>query len=371
MAGRPLVLPWDFSTFSGNEPITRMSDEFNAIKAVINDSGAGWSNYSIDTGSANSYVVTLTPPPLAYSSGMMVSFIAANTNSGASSINVNTLGNVSIKNGSGGDLQPGDIVAGSITQLVYASPNFYIVAPASSSLPLPASQFTVSPGPGLSVNISTVGTLLVVGSSLVAGSSTPVNLPLTAPGANTYYATIYYDTNANAFGAAYSVPSGSPVLTQAIMPDFISLIPVAVIPIAAGATSVSSASILDLRQNQYGVLYTNTTYTGNATINCFGAREVVIFASTVSNSPETFTFNNLQVGAKIYFRYANTSGGSNLLKFAGKTPSGTTYTSGFTVFDSGALDMVATGVSVPTGKTLMFQGVSRTTTFMDFIGVSN
>ena len=66
MAGRPNALPWDFSTFTGNEPVTTLSDNFSSLNNIINDSGAGFTSYAIDTGTTNNLIVTLASAPVAY-----------------------------------------------------------------------------------------------------------------------------------------------------------------------------------------------------------------------------------------------------------------------------------------------------------------
>lgn len=75
-------------------------------------------NYAADSGSANAYVVTLSPVPSSLSTGFPVRFKAGNTNTGASTLNVNALGAVAIHRQDGSALQAGDITAG---QMVYTS----------------------------------------------------------------------------------------------------------------------------------------------------------------------------------------------------------------------------------------------------------
>lgn len=82
--------------------------------------------YAADTGAANAYVVTLSPAPTAYVTGMEVVFKATNANTTASTINVNALGAKSIvKNGSEA-LISGDISAGQTITLRYDGTNFVI-----------------------------------------------------------------------------------------------------------------------------------------------------------------------------------------------------------------------------------------------------
>jgi hypothetical protein len=121
---RPVTLPFDLAVASGNTPVTELSSDFNILRDTLNDSAAGFSNYATDTGSVNSYVLTLTPPPVAYEAGMLVTFNPANTNTGASVININALGAVSIVTNSGAAISGSSIVAGSATTLIYDGTSF-------------------------------------------------------------------------------------------------------------------------------------------------------------------------------------------------------------------------------------------------------
>jgi hypothetical protein len=78
----------------------------------------------IDSGTANNYVVALTPSPMSYYEGLKFLFKSANANTGASLIDVNGIGNKSIKKNVTEDLSADDIKAGSIVLLVYDGTNF-------------------------------------------------------------------------------------------------------------------------------------------------------------------------------------------------------------------------------------------------------
>ena len=73
----------------------------------------------VDTGVANAYVATLPVAPVALVAGMQVSFRAANTNSGASTLNLNNLGAKNIVRQTGNSLSSGDIVAGQVVTVTY------------------------------------------------------------------------------------------------------------------------------------------------------------------------------------------------------------------------------------------------------------
>lgn len=98
---------------------------FNAVAAgfdklpdpdVLNQSR---SNFAVDTGTANTYVVAMPNTWTGYVNGATALIKISTTNTGASSLNVDGLGARSIKLFSGDDPVAGDLVAGSIAFMVY------------------------------------------------------------------------------------------------------------------------------------------------------------------------------------------------------------------------------------------------------------
>lgn len=84
--------------------------------------------YAADTGTANNYIVNLSPALPSYVTGMPIRFKAANTNTGTSTLNVNNLGAKTIKRHDR-DLAPGDIKAGQIVEVIYDGTYFQLVSP--------------------------------------------------------------------------------------------------------------------------------------------------------------------------------------------------------------------------------------------------
>jgi hypothetical protein len=93
----------------------------------FNDSSIGYTNWGVDTGIANAYTVTIAGPLTAYATGMVIAFSPANTNTGASTININGVGTVSILDVIGNTPVPGEILAGRTTYLVYNGTVFLLV----------------------------------------------------------------------------------------------------------------------------------------------------------------------------------------------------------------------------------------------------
>lgn len=75
-----------------------------------------------DAGLANAYVVTTTGAPIAtYANGQQVQFQPVNANTGASTVNVNSIGAVPLMRFNGTSLQSGDLVAGAWYTAIYNS----------------------------------------------------------------------------------------------------------------------------------------------------------------------------------------------------------------------------------------------------------
>lgn len=83
--------------------------------------------FSTDSGSSNAYVVSLEIVPEEYKTGMILRFNPANNNTGASTVNVNSLGVKSIKKNVSDDLDEGDILSGKICSLIYDGTNFQLL----------------------------------------------------------------------------------------------------------------------------------------------------------------------------------------------------------------------------------------------------
>lgn len=94
---------------------------FTAITGAINDLPT-YSNYFADSGAANAYVVSSVAGltyTLATGIGTPIRWLAAHTNSGASTLNVFGTGAISIVGPSGAALTGGEIIAGRIVETVY------------------------------------------------------------------------------------------------------------------------------------------------------------------------------------------------------------------------------------------------------------
>jgi len=93
----------------------------------------GTINYAVDTGAVNAYVVALPYVPSGYVDGLAVVFRPLNTNTGVSTINVNSLGVKSIRRSDGSAVSAGDIVVGVPLTARYSTATGFFHIPSNSS----------------------------------------------------------------------------------------------------------------------------------------------------------------------------------------------------------------------------------------------
>lgn len=95
----------------------------------VSAGGAGGIQYAADTGSANAYAIAPSTAAVAYTEGDSYSFLSANANTGASTLNVSSLGTKPVKIPGQGALTAGDILANQIVTVVYDGTNFQMISP--------------------------------------------------------------------------------------------------------------------------------------------------------------------------------------------------------------------------------------------------
>ena len=96
-------------------------------------------SYAADSGSVNAYAVNLSPAQTGLAAGMQVVFVAANSNTGPSTLNINGLGARTVYKLNGStDLAAGDIVGGQVVTVVYDGTNFQLQSPAAAAASVPA-----------------------------------------------------------------------------------------------------------------------------------------------------------------------------------------------------------------------------------------
>jgi hypothetical protein len=126
------------------------------------------SYYGLDTSvAANTVTVNITPPLLSYTTGTPRFYVKiANTNTGATNINANGLGNKSVVLGNGGALIGSELQAGMIAEFVYDGTNVQLLTPASQ-VSRSSGGYVKIPGGitvqgGISASLGSLGTTPVV-----------------------------------------------------------------------------------------------------------------------------------------------------------------------------------------------------------------
>lgn len=163
MANKPIPAS-DINVFQDETSailLSSLDDNFTEITSRINDANT-YSNYAVDSGAANAYIITYTNIVATYTAGLSLQFQASNTNTGASTINVNGQGLKNIVLPNGAALPAGSITAGSIIDIQYDGTNFQLKASnvlvgATTGLVVKKSDGTTS-----SRNIAVSGTGLTV-----------------------------------------------------------------------------------------------------------------------------------------------------------------------------------------------------------------
>jgi len=115
-----------FGTQAGPIPLTQLDSNISALATAVNTL-QNFDNFYVDSGTTNTIVVTVNSPQIVtYGAGLLLQVKVANTNTGAVTINVNSLGAVSVLTPSGVSLSAGALVAGGIYQFQYDGTNFQI-----------------------------------------------------------------------------------------------------------------------------------------------------------------------------------------------------------------------------------------------------
>lgn len=161
---KPVNIPNTFATSTSAIPLSYLDQDFNALANATNDL-ATYSNYVLDTGAVNAYIANY-PTSIVTSSltgGLRLQFKAANTNTGASTLNVQvnsvSIGSGSLRLSDGSALVANTIVANAIVDVQYDGTNFQIMNDPSG-------------GAEIITNLTLSGNLAVTGTSTFTGNVT-------------------------------------------------------------------------------------------------------------------------------------------------------------------------------------------------------
>lgn len=103
-------------------------NQFDAVNAnvAINNS---FTYTSSATGTANAITLSFTPAPSSYVAGMQYTFIASATNTGAVTVNINSLGAKNVTKPFAVALSAGDIITGQMVTIRYDGTQFIVLSP--------------------------------------------------------------------------------------------------------------------------------------------------------------------------------------------------------------------------------------------------
>lgn len=137
--------------------------------------------YAVDTGTANTHLVSLPVSPGSYVDGLSFTFKAKTSNTAACTVNVNSLGVVAISREDGTDLVVGDIVAGQMCTVRYniTTSKFQLggTNAASSAVAAAASAATATTQAGIATTQAGISTTKA--SEAAASAATATNAPAT------------------------------------------------------------------------------------------------------------------------------------------------------------------------------------------------
>ena len=103
----------------------------------------------VDTGSANAYILNFAANFTAYTDGIVIYWIPANTNTGTSTVNINGLGVINIVNPDGSSLLARELIANQPAQILIKGGAAILITPAqvlNSSFNCTWNGFSAAPG---------------------------------------------------------------------------------------------------------------------------------------------------------------------------------------------------------------------------------
>jgi hypothetical protein len=226
-----------FGPDTGPEGLTLLDTNFTALTTALN-SPANFDNAYPDTGAVNALTVTVVAPQVlaAYSEGLFLQVKVGHTNTITNpTLNVNSLGAVTIVNPDGTALVSGQLQAGAYAQLQYSAtgPNWILVGGGigGGALTPNFGSFTgtltgCTTSPTTSVNWYSVGKLIVMSIGSLTGTSNTTSMSVTGlpgglqpPTLDQFTTALSLEDNgANVLGVARVTPgSASIVLSRGLV----------------------------------------------------------------------------------------------------------------------------------------------------------
>lgn len=124
---KPVSIPNTFATATTSIPLANLDADFSTVATSLNDAST-YSNYALDSGTTDAYVVSLSGVSTTYQAGLAIQFKATTANTGPCTLNVNGQGAKSIVYPDGSALAANGIVIGAIVSCMYDGTNFQILS---------------------------------------------------------------------------------------------------------------------------------------------------------------------------------------------------------------------------------------------------
>lgn len=233
-------LVYDGTNFQLLNPVTLVS------QTQIQNNTFG---YAADSGTANTYAITLSPVLTAYSAGQCFSVKILHTNTSATcTLNINSLGTQNIKLTNGNNPNIGDILVGMIADFEYDGTNFQLLNPSTlvSQVQIQNSTYSYAADTGGSANTYSA-TLSPAATAYTAGMYVELKIAHSNTGASTLnlngLGTQTITTTAGAGLSSGQIVTGMIALFQYDGTNFQLLNPISV--------SISNGLILMLGQHLY------------------------------------------------------------------------------------------------------------------------
>lgn len=199
---------------TATDPKSQGDDHIRLLKKVIKNTLPGFTGAAIvtgtESGAANAYVLTPATALVAYTAPMLCAFIPTASNTGASTINISSLGVKSIKTQAGLDPIAGTLSAGVPTLLSYNGTTFTIIGITSAELTAAVFAATLPSQTGnAGKTIYTNGTSAYWSNAIGSGGTTAsgnVTLTSSSDGAQS--------VTPSAFGQYVTLPDATTMLTE-------------------------------------------------------------------------------------------------------------------------------------------------------------
>lgn len=232
----------------------------------------GTVQWGTDTGAANAYVVALPYAPAAYVAGLIVRFKPDNTNTGASTVNVNALGVKAIKRPNGDALQAGDIDADAAVELVYDGTNFIVMHTLVSIVDLAETERLAAAAEAVAAAASAIDAAASAAAALVSENNAATSYdsfddrflgakasdPSTDNDGNALVTGAIYWNTATSKMKVYTGSAWANGLDNAVLETGASM---------AGDIDLNNNDLLGAKTVGFEAEYANTTLTVGATVN--------------------------------------------------------------------------------------------------------